>query len=123
MRGRTIWGGLVPYGEVWRTGANAATMFTTNRDLMLGNVEVPAGAYTLWSTYTPEGGVLIVNSQTGQWGTAYDETQDFARIPMVESALGQPVERFTISIDNTGDGGALNLDWDRRRYRVDFTVQ
>jgi len=90
---------------------------------MIGDVSVPAGAYTLWSTYSAEGGTLIINSQTGQWGTAHDPEQDFARIPMDESALSDPVERFTISIDDTDAGGALNLDWDRRRYSVEFTVQ
>lgn len=122
-RGRDIWGGLVPYGEIWRTGANAATHFTTDRDLSIGGVEVPAGTYTLWTLFTPESQELIINSQTRQWGTQYDESQDFARIPLTESALDELTERFTISIADTEDGGALNLDWDMTRYSVSFQVK
>ena len=121
-RGRDIWGGLVPYGTVWRTGANAATQFTTDRALMISGSHVPAGAYTLWTLFTESGQHLIVNSQTGQWGTQYDESQDLVRIPLTESGLGMPVERFTISIEDSDMGGTLNLDWDATRYSVDFMV-
>jgi len=123
VRGRTIWGGLVPYDEVWRTGANAATQFTTDRDVTIGDLEVPAGTYTLWSTYTPEGGTLIVNSQTGIWGTAYDGEYDFGRTALSREDLAQPVERFTISIDPNDSGGVLNLDWDTARYTVPIRVR
>jgi hypothetical protein len=122
-RGREIWGGLVPYSEVWRTGANAATQFTTDRDLVIGDAEVPAGAYTLWSIYTAESATLIINSQTGQWGTAYDEAQDFARVEMSARGLEEPMERFTISIEPTEDGGILQLNWDRTRFTVPMRVR
>lgn len=122
-RGREIWGGLVPYDEVWRTGANAATQFSTDRDLLIGDAEVPAGDYTLWSIYTPESATLIINSQTGQWGTAYDETQDFVRVPMSRETLDEPTERFTISVEPTGEGGILRLSWDRTRYSVSMRVR
>jgi hypothetical protein len=122
-RGRRIWGGLVPYGEVWRTGANAATAFSTDRDLEIGGVVVPAGAYTLYSVYTPESAQLIINKQTGQWGTQYDPAQDFARIEMTRAALEEPMERFTIGIEPMGDGGVLSLSWDTTRFRVPFRVR
>jgi hypothetical protein len=121
-RGREIFGHLVAYNQVWRTGANAATMFRTDRDLRMGNTRIPAGEYTLFSTYTPDGGTLIINSQTGQWGTAYDPQQNFASIPMVMSTLDEPVEMFTITLEPTNDGGVLHLAWDRTRYSVRFTT-
>ncbi len=123
MRGREIWGGLVPYGEVWRTGANAATQFSTDRDLVIGEAEVPAGAYTLWSVYTAESATLIINSQTGQWGTQYDEEQDLVRVPMNAEGLEESTDRFTISIEPTEDGGILQLNWDRTRFTVPMRVR
>ncbi len=121
-RGREIFGSLVPFDEVWRTGANAATMFRTNRDLRIGTTRVPADEYTLFSTYAADGGTLIVNSQTGQWGTAYDAQQDFVHLPMEKSTLDEPVEMFTIVFDETDEGGILHLLWDRTRYSVRFTI-
>lgn len=121
-RGRTIWGGLVPYDEVWRTGANAATHFTSTRDLIVGNAPVPAGTYTLWSTFTGEGGTLIINRQTGQWGTQYDASQDLVRVPLTVRSLTQPVERFTIVIEEQPNGGVLKLVWDDREYSVAMRV-
>lgn len=118
VKGREIWGGLVPYDEVWRTGANAATHFTTDRDLRLGELLVPAGSYTLWSTYTPDSAHLIVNRQTDQWGTQYDPGQDLGRVEMERSALDEPVERFTISVEE----GELRLEWDETRFSVPITV-
>ncbi len=117
-RGRRIWGGLVPWGEVWRTGANAATQFTTDTDLMVGDLEVPAGTYTLWTTFTEDSAELIVNRQTRIWGTAYDASHDLGRTAMERSTLQEPAERFTISIEATDDGGILHMDWDRTRFSV-----
>jgi hypothetical protein len=87
-RGRTVWGGaLVPYGQVWRTGANAATQLVTSADLTIGGAAVPAGTYTLFTLPTADGGQLIVNKKTGEWGTEYDAAQDLVRIPLRASAL------------------------------------
>ncbi len=119
-RGREIWGGLVPYGEVWRTGANAATVFTTDQDLVIGGAEVPAGSYTLWSTYTPDSQQLIINQETGQWGTAYNPDNDFQTVEMSRSSLPEMVERFTISLEETADAGMLHLDWDGTRFSVEI---
>jgi hypothetical protein len=123
-RGREVWGGLlVPYNEVWRTGANAATSFSTDRDLEIGGVLVPAGEYTLFSTYGPESAQLIVNRQTGQWGTEYDARQDLARIDLTREELAEPVERFTIDVESTAEGGTLQLSWDRTQFSVPVRVR
>ena len=122
-RGRTIFGEVVPWGEVWRTGANAATGLRTTRDLVIRGVAVPAGAYTLWTIPSESGWKLIVNKKTGQWGTDYDQAQDLARIDMDVRALSTPVEQFTIAIDPTGNGGVLKLSWDTTEASVPFTVR
>lgn len=117
-RGRVIFGGLVPWDRVWRTGANAATGFATDRDLLIGDTRVPAGSYTLWSLPSRDGWQLILNRQTGQWGTQYDQAQDVARIPMRVETLSAPVERFTIALEPGAGGGTLSLAWDNRRGTV-----
>ena len=121
-RGREIFGSLVPWGAVWRTGANAATQFTTDADLIIGDASVPKGAYTLWTIPTPDGGSLIVNKETRQWGTEYDPAQDLVRIPMRRSALPLPVEVFAIAVDSTDHGGVLRLDWDTSSFSVPIAV-
>jgi hypothetical protein len=123
-RGRTIFGGIVPFDTVWRTGANAATQFRTDVDLSMGGVTVPAGTYTLW-TVPSRGGPwkLVVNRQTGQWGTVYDPAQDLARIDLRTETVETPVERFTITVEPQGGGGVLALAWDRTRAWVPFTVR
>ncbi len=122
-RDRVVYGGIVPYGEVWRTGANAATQFRTDKALLLGGQTLPAGFYTLWTMPTANGWKLIVNSQTGQWGTAHDASKDLFAVDMQLSALPEVVERFTISIAPADNGGTLQLDWDRTRAAIAFTVQ
>jgi hypothetical protein len=122
-RGREIFGTVVPWDQVWRTGANAATGFTTDADLKVGGTTIPKGSYTLWSLPTKNGAKLIVNSQTGQWGTDYDASKDFARVDLATEPLPQPVEIFTIAIDPQGTGGTLKLEWDRTQYSLPFTVQ
>lgn len=125
-RGRRIFGtgGIVPPGAVWRTGANAATHFRTDRDLLFGATTVPAGTYTLYTLPEADGRWwLIVNKQTGQWGTVYDQAQDLARIPLTVQALAQPVERFTIAVEPGAGGGTLALSWDRTRLSAPFTVK
>lgn len=121
-RGRTVYGGIVPYGEVWRTGANAATQFRTDHALDFGGTVVPAGSYTLWTLPTAAGWKLIFNSQTGQWGTQHDPAKDVYTIAMVTSALPESVERFTIGIEPSATGGVLNLDWDTTRVSAAFTT-
>ena len=125
-RGREIFGGLgdMKWGMVWRMGANEATSFTTSKDLMFGMHAVPAGTYTLW-VKLDQGGKweLIVNKQTGQWGTAYDAKQDLVHIPMTVTALPAVVEKMQISVTPAGKGGELAVEWDKARAAATFTVK
>jgi len=119
MRGRKIMGELVPYDKVWRTGANEATTLTTPVDLNIGGTKVPAGKYTLWTLPSAGTWKLIINKQTGQWGTNYDEKQDFARIDMQKSELSAPVEQFTISFDKKGEDTAdLVMKWEKTSVSI-----
>jgi hypothetical protein len=123
VRGREIWGGLVPYGRVWRTGANRATHLTTDRDLMFGDLHVPAGQYTLFTIPEADGGVLIINRQTGQNGQQYDEARDLGRVRLQARPLAEPQELFNITATETPTGGELRLQWDRRELVAPFTVR
>jgi hypothetical protein len=119
LNGRKVGQELAPYGKVWRTGANEATTLNTEVDLTIGGVKVPAGKYTLYSLPSEGTWKLIINKQTGQWGTQYDESQDLARVDMKKSPLPQSVEQFTISFDKKSEGVAdLNLDWENTRVSV-----
>ena len=99
MRGRKIMGELVPYGKVWRTGADEATTLTTDKAIQIGGASLPAGKYTLYTLPGASDWQLIVNKQTGQWGTEYDQKQDLARTPLKKSAPSAPVEQLTISVE------------------------
>src|SRR5271166_6429219 len=92
VRGRKIFGGLVPYNEVWRTGANAATGLKTDVALNIGGANVPAGSYTLYTLPGPTSWKLIINKQTGQWGTEYSQGQDLARVEMKVGQLPSGME-------------------------------
>lgn len=117
-RGRVIFGKLVPYGQVWRTGANAATTLTTEADLMMGSLHVPAGKYTLYTIPGEKEWTLIVNRQTGQWGTEYDEKQDLGRVKLhLAPALDKPVETFAIGIDKT-----LSFTWDTTKAWIPVMI-
>lgn len=119
MRGRKIMGDVVPYGQVWRTGANEATTLITPIALKIGSAEVPAGEYTLWTLPGANSWKLILNKQTGQWGTEYDEKQDLARVDMQKSTLPQPVEQFLISWHKISERKAdLVLEWETTRASV-----
>ncbi|MEO8576341.1 MAG: DUF2911 domain-containing protein [Gemmatimonadales bacterium] len=122
-RGRVIFGNVVPWNQVWRTGANAATQFTTSADLMFGNTLVPAGKYTLWTLPTATGTKLIINSQTGQWGTEYDVARDLVRLDMTSATLAQPVDEFTLVVVPQGNAGVLKFSWDDREYSIPFRVK
>jgi Protein of unknown function (DUF2911) len=122
-RGRTIFGGVVPWGEVWRTGANAATQFKTDKALAFGNTIVPAGFYTLWTLPTEQGWTLIINSETGQWGTEHKPERDLYKIPLSLERNDNPVERFLIHIADQGQGGQIHFAWDQTVAAATFTVQ
>jgi Protein of unknown function (DUF2911) len=123
MRGRKVMGNLVPYGQVWRTGANAATTLTTPVGLTIGGTAVPAGKYTLYSLPGENSWKLIINKQTGQWGTEYDEGQDLARVDMKVSKTPSPVEQFLISWNKKSDSQAdLIMEWENTRVAVPVKV-
>ncbi|HET9387256.1 MAG TPA: DUF2911 domain-containing protein [Gemmatimonadales bacterium] len=117
-RGREIFGGVVPWNAVWRTGANAASQLNTSADLVIGDVTVPAGKYTLWTLPSPTGWKLIINKNTGQWGTTYDAAHDLARIDAKVETLATPVEQFGIAFEPATNPSALTFTWDRTRYSV-----
>lgn len=122
-RGRELFGGIVPWGERWRTGANRATHFYTSSDLRMGGLEVPAGEYTLFTIPEEEGGTLIVNKQTGQNGQSYDEKRDLGRVPMKISTQDEVTEAFTIVVEETDEGGVLKLVWGETVFSVDFEIE
>jgi hypothetical protein len=121
-RGREIFGNVVPWNQVWRTGANAATQLTTDVPLTMGGTTVPAGSYTLWTLPSPTGATLIINRQTGQWGTEYDSAKDLARVELERERLPAAVEQFTICVDSAAGGGVLRLEWDTICFRVPFAA-
>ncbi|HET6764205.1 MAG TPA: DUF2911 domain-containing protein [Longimicrobiaceae bacterium] len=123
-RGRVLLGKVIPYDSVWRTGANAATQFTTSRPITLAGLELPAGSYTLWTIPHPRGVELIVNRQTGQWGTRYNAAHDLGRAPMATSTQAPPAEQFTISIDSAGaPRGTLAMAWGPFRWTAPIEVR
>ncbi len=136
MRGRTVFGGIVPWNRVWRTGANLATRFTTSADLVMAGTTIPKGTYTLWTLPAPTGWKLIFNKQTkapceGEactvptraplWGTDYAADSDFARVDATTEPLPRPVEQFTIAVLPQGKGGVIRMDWDKTRISIPFT--
>ena len=128
---RKIWGGLVPYGKIWRTGADEATLLVTQKPIVIGETTIPAGAFTLWTLPNDDGTAkLIVNKQIGQWGVgrdpkqAYDENLDVGRINLKKDALDKPVDQFTITVEkNPAGGGVLKMMWESTQFSVPFTVK
>jgi hypothetical protein len=122
--GRKIFGSLVPYGEVWRAGANKATTFVTTTDLKIGGKDVPAGNYTIFAIPTPEKWTLIISKKTGEWGIPYPGADsDFARIDMKSSSLPSPVENFTIAFGKTGTGCTLRMEWETTRASIEIATK
>ena len=107
VRGRQIWGTVVPWDAVWRLGADVATHFTTDVDLVIGDTPVPAGRYTLWMLPSETAPKLIVSRAVNVFGTGYDASKDFARIPLTRSRASEPVERLTLGVEN----GAMSIRW------------
>jgi hypothetical protein len=124
VRERTVWGGaLVPFDSVWRAGANDATHLFTTRVLTFGQVVIQPGSYTLWIQHTRNGTFLIVNRQTGQWGTVYDPSQDVGRIPMQMAATPNHVEEMTVTVRNLGQNrGAIDFAWGPSIATAGFTA-
>jgi Protein of unknown function (DUF2911) len=122
MKGRKIFGELVPYGQVWRTGANDATTFVTDENLFAAKTSIPAGSYTIFTIPTADKWTLIINKKTGEWGIPYKyESEELARILMSVSKTPAPVENFTISFDHTGGSCTMRLSWENTQASVEFT--
>jgi hypothetical protein len=122
VKGRKIFGGLVPFDAVWRTGADEATTLVTSAPLKIGDAAVPAGTYTLYTLPGEKAWKLIINKQTGQWGTDYAQKQDLSRVDMKVESVASPVEQLTIDITPQGAGGVLSITWDTTKASVPFTV-
>jgi hypothetical protein len=122
---RKIWGKLVPYGKVWRTGADEATLLVTQKPLLLGGTAIPAGAYTLFTLPRENGTAkLIISKDLGEWGLQYKEADDLARVDLTKATLDTPVNQFTMGIAKSPDGGGvIKMSWETTEYSVPFTVQ
>ncbi len=124
MKGRKIFGDLVPFGKVWRTGANEATTFVPSSDVSVGGKQVPAGSYTIFTVPNADKWTLIINKKTGEWGIPYKyESDELARVDMKVSKLPSPVENFTISYEKSGNGCTMNVDWESTRASVDISAK
>jgi len=122
---RKIWGGLIPYGKVWRVGANEATLLITQQPIELDGKTIPAGAHTLFVIPEEDGkATLIVNNQIGQWGLQYDEKQDLCRVPLSKTDLTAPLDQFAMAVSRVqSGGGVIKLMWESTQYSVAFTVK
>jgi Protein of unknown function (DUF2911) len=121
-KGRKIFGGLVPYGDVWRAGANDATTFVTTSDVMVGGSHVPAGKYTMFAIPNKDKWTLIISKKTGEWGIPYPGADsDLVRVDMKASTLPTAVENFTIALDKAGTGCTLKMEWETTRASVEVS--
>jgi len=112
MRKRAVYGSLVPYDQVWRTGANPATTLVTPVSLHIGTLLVPAGTYTIYTLPNAKKWMLIVNKQTGQWGTEYDQKQDLGRTEMKYKKVETPQEVMSISFEDIEKSSAeMHIRW------------
>jgi len=123
-RGRTLVGGIIPYERVWRTGANAATQFFTSAPIRLAGIQLAAGAYTLWTVPHQNGVDLVVNGQSGQWGTEYNHARDVGVARMQSTTNSAPVDQFTISVvANDAKHGTLTMEWGTFRWTAPIEVR
>ena len=117
-------GNIIPYDRVWRTGANAATQFTISAPITLAGMQVPQGSYTLWTVPHASGVEIIVNKETGQWGTSYNPAHDLGKAAMKSDTVTTPVEKFTMSIVPAGaSNGALVMEWGPFRWSAPIVVR
>jgi len=120
-KGRKIFGDLVPYGEVWRTGANEATTFVTTANTKAGSLTIPAGNYTIFTIPNQGKWTLIINKKTGEWGIPYKyESDELGRVDMKVSQTPSMVENFTISFDQMGNSCTLNISWENTKASAPF---
>ena len=122
MRGRKIMGALVPWNQVWRTGANPATTLITSVPLKFGDLLVPAGTHTIYTLPNPDKWLLIINNQTAQWGTVYNQNQDLGRTPMMKKSLSAPQEGMSISFEKTtANSTEMHVRWEITDVYVQVT--
>ncbi len=122
---RTIWGGVVPWGERWRLGADEATLMITQRPLMFGSLEVPAGAYSLYMMPVEEGtSQLTINRQIGQWGMSepYQENMELGRVDLSRESVDERVDQLTLTLERAETGGLLRITWENLSFTASFTV-
>ncbi len=117
-KGRPIFGGLVPYGKVWRTGANEATLISFSKDAIFGGKAIKAGQYSLFTIPAEGDWTVILNRQTGQWGLTYDPAQDAARVPAAAERHQTPTEQLTIDALPAASGLLLRIDWDQTAVTI-----
>jgi hypothetical protein len=121
---RTIWGGLVPYGEPWRLGADEATLLITQKPLVIEGKTIPAGAYTLYMIpQEKDTSQLAFSTQLGGWGIPVDTSHDVARVDLTKTDLDKTVDQFTMTVGRSSSGGELKLMWEKAEFSVPFTVQ
>jgi len=127
VKGRKIFGpssekALVPYGEIWRTGANEATTFVAGTNVTVGGKAVPAGSYTIFTVPKADAWTLVISKKTGEWGTDYPgEKEDLARAPMTVAKTPALVENFTIAFDSAGSKCTLRMEWENTRASVEIS--
>lgn len=117
-KGRDVFGTLVPFGKVWRTGANAATIISFNKDVAVAGNPVSAGEYTLWTIPNESSWTIILNKETGQWGTNYDESEDLLRVEVPVEEVSSVIEKFTIKLEKADNGIDMDLSWDNTKVIV-----
>jgi hypothetical protein len=126
-KGRKIFGAasdkaVVPYGEVWRTGANEATTFVADTNVTVGGTAVPAGSYTIFTVPKADAWTLVISKKTGEWGTDYaGEKEDLARVPMSVTKTSGPVENFMIGFEQGGKKCSLHMEWENTRAKVEVS--
>ena len=117
-KGREIFGKLEPYGKVWRTGANEATIFDVKQDVKIGDKALKAGKYSLWTIPNVDKWTIVLNSETGQWGTMYDEKKDVLRVDVPAGKTAEIVEQLTIDFATAEGGSDMNIRWDNTEVKV-----
>lgn len=123
IRGRKIMGALVPFGQVWRTGADSATSMSTEANLQIGDLKLPKGNYAIYTVPQPNEWTLIISKELGQWGTEYHQAKDFGRTKMSVKALAAPAENFEIKIaSQTGNNGLLTMTWEKTQASIPVVV-
>jgi hypothetical protein len=126
-KGREIFGALVPYGTVWRTGANEATVFETNRTLTMNGKVLTPGKYSLWTIPDSTSWVVIFNAQHGQWGinskgeANRDPSHDILSVPVPVILQDKEFEQFTIRFEKVGEEAEMVLLWDKTVISVPFS--